>query len=877
MPLGSSILQRVSKSSRAIAAIAMAVSWTAAVVVAQVAPPAVQPGAAAQPAAAQTQPAGPPPKFRCDEMEYKWGTVWAMEKVEYEYIIHNDGEGILNILDVKASCGCTATEYDKNIAPGGQGKIKAVLTTGNYSTTLTKTITVTTNDPQNKMVVLKLTGEVKQRISSDPYLTAQFGQLVPGASLTKTFKLTNNTDKPMKLEVTEPAQPSCFKVSIKEIEAGKVAELTVTAEPPFKEDANYAAFSIKTGMEGVPDLPLPCNLFKPPTIQISPPQLRLPTVAVANPYKTSLTLRNNGEEPLKLVSATVNDERIKVEPKEVQPGKLWSIAVEVPAGYKVEPGQAPVVTITTDYEPKPVYTVAMLPMVQPQVTPPTPAFTTPEAMVGRMAPGMPIQTMDGRQLRVGPGSNQVMLVNFWASWCPASREQLSMLDQLYQTYRRRGVEFINISVEQYRPQTELAEIIRGLDSKIPVGLDFDRRITQAFNVTELPTTFLIGRNGIVEAVRRGIGRSEQELDTIADMFEDQLDKLTEGKNRSEFKMLPVSLGATCRLQQLPSSPTAAQGPVLGVEALSQDAGLFKPGVKAEYKLYYRNTGTQALEIKSIKAASPGLTVDESYAKNLAPGATAFVTCRFDTPPQPIPFVHQLAIESNGAIPTLNVAVSGKSRPYIEVQMAGRTVEFTTGVRTFSVPRLATLIYNGPEDVKVEYKNAKSSSPKFEATVETRATMGLVTIRALPPFEQGEHKATIAIETNIAEQAVVEVPVRLFMPPRVEVKPASIEMTAARGALQFPISIINSGTTALNILGIDKSNDAIQTQFYPEPDGLSYKLQVTLPPNFICRPEGEKVTLRTDDTEYAQIVIPIHPGAVRGPVRQLGTAPLPVPK
>lgn len=834
--------------------------------------PAAPLGALQTQPAAQTQPAGPPGKFRCDQLEYKWGTVWAMEKVENTWTIHNDGPGILTI-DARPTCGCTLAEYDKTIAPGGQGKLKAVLQTGNYSSSYTKQINVTTNDPEKRTVVLALTGEVKQRISTDPpAFSGNFGQFAPGINLSKTFKLINNTDKPMKLELVPPPHPTCFKATLKDIEPGKIAELTVVAEPPFKEEINSATFGIKTGLEGAPDMTFPCSLTKPPTIQVIPPQLRLPAMAVAAPYPQNVVVRNNGEQPLKLLSVETNDERIKVEPKENEPGKLWTIRVEVPSGFTADPAKPPFVTIKTDYEAKPVYTIPMITFAQPQPPSTAPAFTSPEALVGRMAPSLPVQTVDGRQLRIGPGSNQVMLVNFWASWCSASRQQLPMLDRLYQTYRRRGVEFVNISVDQYRPQTELAEIIRTLDSKIPVGLDPQRQLAQAFSVTEVPTTFVIGRNGIVEAVRRGMGRTEQEVDTIAQLMQDQLDKLIEGKSRTEFKVLPAPLGATCQLRQLPLSPTLMQGPVLSIEALTQDAGLFKPKSEGQYKLYYRNTGTQPLEIKQIKPASPGVTIDESYAKTLAPGATASVTCTFQTPAKPEPFVHQVSLESNGAIPTLNVMITGKSRPWIEVQTAGRTVEFAVP-RTFTAGRLATLIYNGQD--KVEYKQPKSSSPQFEATVEARTPiMGLVTVKALPPFEPGEHTATITIETNLAEQPVVEVPVKLWMPARIQAKPAALEIPALGGLRQGSVSIENVGPTGINILGVEKTNPEIQTQFYPEPDGLSYRLQVIVPNTVVFGPQGEKITIRTDDKEFSQIVIPVRlVGTGPAPVRPRGSAPL----
>ncbi|MBI4579334.1 MAG: hypothetical protein HY718_06500 [Planctomycetes bacterium] len=114
------------------------------------------------------------------------------------------------------------------------------------------------------------------------------------------------------------------------------------------------------------------------------------------------------------------------------------------------------------------------------------------------------------------------------------------------------------------------------------------------------------------------------------------------------------------------------------------------------------------------------------------------------------------------------------------------------------------------------------------------------------------------------------PVKLYMPPRIEVKPSNVLVSASSAIQQASVSIVNSGETAINILEIKKSRPEIQTQFYPEPDGRSYKLQVTLPAGFRTPMEGDRITIRTDDEDYQEIVIPVrtNPAAPR----PLGMAP-----
>jgi thiol-disulfide isomerase/thioredoxin len=826
--------------------------------------PASRPGAvmapgtpqASQPAA--SQPAGPPPKFRCDQKVFEFGDVWGGDKVEHAFVVHNDGEGALT-LEAKGTCGCTVVQFDKSVAPGAEGKVNAVLTTGAYSTTLKKSIVVTTNDPENKTVNLTLSGSTKQRITSEPALGAYFGQLTPTMQLTKTFKLTNNTDTAMKIEVVPPSTPTCFKVTSKEIEAGKIAEVTVTAEPPFNEDTNSAQFRIRTGIEKQPEMVLPCSLVKPPTLQVSPPIVRIPQTPLASPYQAPIQIRNNGEEPIKVTSVECNDSKVNVKLTETAPGKLYTATVEVPTDFAPDPAKQAVVTIKTDYKDKPIVTVPLISMISPRAATTRPQMVTAESLLGQPAPAMTGQTPDGQQIKFGNGTNQVTVINFWASWCTQSRNGMPRLDDLYQKYRRKGVEFVNVNVEQLRPAAEVAQAAKELDSKIPVVIDANQAIAKAYGVSQFPTLFLVGKNGMVEVVRRGIGRNAADIDDMIETLSGQLDKLLEGKNRNDFSAQTVYVGATCAVQAYSVPPNASTGgPFISVDAMRFDAGLFKPKSQGQYRVYFRNSGGAPLEIKAITAAS-GLKVEPSYTKSLTPGATGFVDCSFETPVRPEAFIHQLSIESNDAVrPMLNVAIAGQSKPLVEVQPASG-VDFSNQVRSFSVPRLASLVYNGSGTI--EYKTPQTSSPKFEAELITKgqSTMTILKVTAKPPFDQGLNVGTITIETNQPDQPVVQVPVKLTMPHRIEVNPATILIGSPQVVQQFTATIVNSGDKPLNILEIKKSKPEIQTQFFPEPDGLSFRLQITIPVGFNCAPEGETITVRTDDPEYKEIVIPVRLG------------------
>lgn len=812
---------------------------------------------AAQTQPAQTQPAGPPPKFRCDQKEHNFGTAWATEKVEHTWIIHNDGEGDLTI-EAKPTCGCTVASYDKLIKPGEQGKITAVLTTSNYTGDTQKPVTVHTNDPTQTVVSLNLKGKVVQKVVSEPTLAAYFGQIAPGINLTKTFKLTNNTDEPMQLEVTQPGE-SCFKVDVMEIEPGKVAELTVTVEEPLKDGLNTTAFSIKTGLPGMANLTLPCNVSKPPVIEITPPVIRLPSIAPPDTFRQVVNYRNNGPTPVKVLSAVCDDDRITTKINENTPGVMYAITVEVPKDYAVNNNKNPSLIITTDRQESPVSTIPFVASRLPQLAATQPATVTPESLVGRPAPSAMPKTLDGRQIRIGAGGDQIMVINFWSSWCAPSQTQIPKLEQLYQTFRRRGVEFVNISVDQLRPVQELQQVVQSLKTTMPVALDPNLAIAKQYGVTQFPTMFLVGRSGAVEAVKRGIGRVPVETNDMIDILKLQIETLLEGKTREEFPSLPPIVGYSCHIEPISSSNNLLTFGGLYVESLRQEAGLFNPKVQASYNLYFRNNSARPIEIKSITAGDEQVRVASNYPKVVEPDAVKFVTCTFETPPKATSFSHDVVIESSDPNrPKFTVTIAGNTKPFVQVEPAS-SIDFGYRPNTFVVPRLVALTYNGSG--KIEYEQPESDSPQFKAELEVRSPeLALLTIKTLPPFSPGMAKTMIRVKTNQPEQSEVVVPVKLYMPNRIEVVPPTAAIGMGPNPEPLFVTLLNTGTKPIKILEIQPNRPEISAKYTLEPDKLSYRIDISMPDHFRPSYAGDRLTIITDDDEFREFIVPVVRGS-----------------
>ncbi len=97
------------------------------------------------------------PRLVTASLEHSFGAVKPGTPLTYTFQIKNEGKAALEIKNVAPSCGCTTSNFDKTIAPGKTGGITlAVEKTDGYKGDITKTATVTTNDPDHQTFILTL-------------------------------------------------------------------------------------------------------------------------------------------------------------------------------------------------------------------------------------------------------------------------------------------------------------------------------------------------------------------------------------------------------------------------------------------------------------------------------------------------------------------------------------------------------------------------------------------------------------------------------------------------------------------------------------------------------------------------------------------------
>ncbi len=113
-----------------------------------------------------------------------------------------------------------------------------------------------------------------------------------------------------------------------------------------------------------------------------------------------------------------------------------------------------------------------------------------------------LPTLDGGTFRLVDHRGQVVLVNFWATWCPPCRAEMPGLDAYYRQHRENGLVMVAINVGE-APMQARAFAEEG-NFAFPIALDPDSQVADRFGVTGLPVTLVIDAEGRVAYRHAGV-------------------------------------------------------------------------------------------------------------------------------------------------------------------------------------------------------------------------------------------------------------------------------------------------------------------------------------------------------------------------------------
>jgi len=122
--------------------------------------------------------------------------------------------------------------------------------------------------------------------------------------------------------------------------------------------------------------------------------------------------------------------------------------------------------------------------------------------VGKAAPDFAAKSDSGRNVRLSELRGQVVLINFWASWCSPCRQELPLLNKIYTQYRSAGFMLLAVNVDDNRRDADA--MLKRLNLRFPTLFDGGgKSVAKLYGVDTMPATLVIDRDGRVRFVHRG--------------------------------------------------------------------------------------------------------------------------------------------------------------------------------------------------------------------------------------------------------------------------------------------------------------------------------------------------------------------------------------
>lgn len=121
--------------------------------------------------------------------------------------------------------------------------------------------------------------------------------------------------------------------------------------------------------------------------------------------------------------------------------------------------------------------------------------------VGETAPDFILPTIVGKNLKLSEQRGRVVLINFWATWCSPCRQELPLLNALYERYHAAGLEIWAVNIEE--DSAKATKMSRDLGLRFPLLLDTGKRVSRRYDPAVMPSTVLVDRDGKVRYVHLG--------------------------------------------------------------------------------------------------------------------------------------------------------------------------------------------------------------------------------------------------------------------------------------------------------------------------------------------------------------------------------------
>jgi peroxiredoxin len=149
-----------------------------------------------------------------------------------------------------------------------------------------------------------------------------------------------------------------------------------------------------------------------------------------------------------------------------------------------------------------------------------PACAAASTQAPAPAPDFSLAARDGGTVQLSSLKGQVVMINFWATWCGPCRQEMPLLEQLHAKYEPLGFTLLGVNVE---PDSVAATTwLKGMPVTFPILFDTKNAVAEQFGVMGMPSSVFVDREGRVRYVHRGYkpGDEAQYADLIRSLVKE---------------------------------------------------------------------------------------------------------------------------------------------------------------------------------------------------------------------------------------------------------------------------------------------------------------------------------------------------------------------
>ena len=129
------------------------------------------------------------------------------------------------------------------------------------------------------------------------------------------------------------------------------------------------------------------------------------------------------------------------------------------------------------------------------------AASTSAGMKQSAAPDFTLKSVSGENLKLSEFRGEVVLINFWASWCGPCRQEMPVLSALHDKYKALGFTVLGINVEE--DSSKARRLLQDIPVSFPVLLDTESIVSKQYDVVAMPSTVLVDRDGNMRYLHKG--------------------------------------------------------------------------------------------------------------------------------------------------------------------------------------------------------------------------------------------------------------------------------------------------------------------------------------------------------------------------------------